>query len=60
MVDVACETDDCLWMLDIGQRRLHDALHAEIAQLKEEKCSLQTEVINLKKRYKVYHYLLSL
>ena len=48
MVDAACETDDCSWMLDkVGEVY---AFQAEIAQLKEENCSLQAEVANLKKK----------
>lgn len=57
MVDVACETDDCLWMLDKAEE-IH-ALQAEVAQLKEEKCSLQSEVMNFKKSYRVLYYLLN-
>jgi len=48
MVDVACETDDCPWMLDKAGEIY--ALQVEIAQLKEEKYSLQTEVMGLKKK----------
>ena len=48
MVDVACETDDCSWMSDKAGEIY--ALQGETAQLKEENCSLQAEVVNLKKK----------
>lgn len=48
MLDVACETDDCLWMLDKATEV--NALQTEVAQLKEEKRCLQAEVTYLKKR----------
>ena len=42
MVDVAYETDDCLWMMDKAEK-VH-ALQVEVGQLKEDKHHLQAEV----------------
>ena len=57
MVDVDCETNDCLWMMDKAERFML-CKYIEVGQLKEDKHRLQAEVTDLKKSYKVLHYLL--
>ena len=47
-VDVACQTDDCNWLLEKEEEVY--AYKLEITKLKEEKYALQNEIDGLKKK----------
>ena len=47
MVDVACQTDNCLWMVEKAKEI--NVLQTEIYQLKEDKRRSEAEVVDLKK-----------